>query len=165
MITRQGPLVIPPEFGQPLLGIQFHGEGDTGAEQDAIFNPERIVSFSPGLARFREGLPWVTAFKVHNPERVEYQTLTKQIQPFQGCDFSVFSPRVARASQPWAKSFNPVGIGKTNDEMTPPISLAIPPKTAKNRVGLVKSLLRKVLNLFSQKMTVFKIFLKNLLTK
>ena len=80
------------------------------------FNPEGIASFSPGLARFREGLPWVTAFKIHNPERVEYQALTKQIQPFQGCDFSVFSPRVARSSQPWAESFNPVGIGKTNDD-------------------------------------------------
>jgi hypothetical protein len=61
-----------------------------------------------------------------NPERVEYQMLTKQIQPFQGCHFSVFSPRVARSpacatlrrgkSQPWAESFNPVGIGKANDK-------------------------------------------------
>src|SRR5208337_1354395 len=67
------------------------------------FNPEGIGSFSPGLARFREGLPWVAAFKVINPERVEYQPLTNQIQPFQGCDYSVLSPRVARSSQPWAE--------------------------------------------------------------
>ena len=36
-----------------------------------LINPNGIGSFSPGLARFREGLPWVTAFKLHNPERVE----------------------------------------------------------------------------------------------
>jgi hypothetical protein len=34
-------------------------------------NPERIASFSPGLARFPEGLPWVNVSKIHNPERVE----------------------------------------------------------------------------------------------
>src|SRR5208282_5833314 len=101
------------------------------APQKPFFNPERIASFSPGLARFREGLPWVAVFTFHNPERVEHQALTKQIQPFQGCDFSVFSPRVARASQPWVESFNPVGIAKNNDH-APPAPLAIPPKTAKN---------------------------------
>ena len=79
------------------------------------FNPEGIGSFSPGLARFREGLPWVAMVEFHNPERVESPVLLKQIQPFQGWDFSLFSPRVARSSQPWAESFNPVGIGKTHD--------------------------------------------------
>jgi hypothetical protein len=34
-----------------------------------------------------------------------------EIQPLQRCVFSVFSPRVARSSQPWADRFNPVGIG------------------------------------------------------
>ncbi len=80
-----------------------------------FFNPEGIGSFSPGLARFREGLPWVGVVKIRNPERVEYQILMNQIQPFQGCDFSVFLPRVARSSQPWAERFNPVGIGKADD--------------------------------------------------
>jgi hypothetical protein len=28
-----------------------------------LFNPKGIASFSPRLARFREGLPWVAAFK------------------------------------------------------------------------------------------------------
>jgi putative transposase len=41
-----------------------------------------LNSFSPGLARFLEGLPWVIAFKFHNPERVEYQTVTTEMQPF-----------------------------------------------------------------------------------
>jgi hypothetical protein len=75
-----------------------------------FFNPKGIASFSPGSARFREGLPWVAAFNFHNPEGVEYQRLIKQIQPLQGCDFFLFSPRVARGAQPWAECFNPVGI-------------------------------------------------------
>jgi len=70
------------------------------------------------------GLPWVAAFQLHNPERVEYQRLTKRIQPFQGRNFPASKPRVARSpafaalrrgkSQPWAASFNPFGIGKTD---------------------------------------------------
>jgi len=47
-------------------------------------NPERIAAFSPGMAQFREGLPWVAASKFPNPERVEYQRLTKLVKPFQG---------------------------------------------------------------------------------
>ena len=96
-----------------------------------FINPKGIGSFSPGLARFREGLPWVAAFKFHNPERVEYQRFTKQIQPLQGCGFFLFSPRVARGAQPWAKSLNPVGIEKP---MAPhQTSLGIPPKMSRNR--------------------------------
>jgi hypothetical protein len=30
-------------------------------------NPKGIDSFSPGLDRFREGLPWVNAFELPNP--------------------------------------------------------------------------------------------------
>jgi len=41
--------------------------------QVTIGNPEGIESHSPGLARFWEGLPWVSAFEFDNPERVEYQ--------------------------------------------------------------------------------------------
>jgi hypothetical protein len=39
----------------------------------------------------------------------------EEIQPFQGNDFSVFAPRVARSSQPWAESFNPYGIAVSNN--------------------------------------------------
>jgi hypothetical protein len=35
------------------------------------YNPNGIGSFSPGLARFREGLPWVTAVTLLYPEGVE----------------------------------------------------------------------------------------------
>jgi hypothetical protein len=42
------------------------------AGQVPFFNPKGIASLSPGLARFREGLPWVTAIiNPPNPERVE----------------------------------------------------------------------------------------------
>ena len=53
----------------------FSGIGRTVSSmccKTPIRNPEGIESFSPGLARFREGLPWVTAVKFQNPERVEY---------------------------------------------------------------------------------------------
>jgi hypothetical protein len=79
-------------------------------------NPEGIESSSPGLARFREGQPWVIARKCHNPNGVEYQIPMNQMQLFQSCDSSVISPRVARSSQPWAERGNPVGIGRTNDK-------------------------------------------------
>ena len=75
-----------------------------------FFNPEGIGSLSPGLARFREGLPWVATVGLHNPERVASHALTRAIQPLQGCAESIFSPRVARSSQPWADRFNPFGI-------------------------------------------------------
>jgi hypothetical protein len=117
------PHDFPPEPGKQsctevLRCFRWNKNGlFINALQKPFFNPERIASFSPGLARFQEGLPWVAAFKCHNPERVEYQILMKQVQPFQGCDFHVFSPRVARSSQPWAESFNPIGIGKTQNAM------------------------------------------------
>jgi hypothetical protein len=50
-------------------------------------NPEGIESRSPGLARFREGLPREHVNKNHYPERVEYQRLTKWMQLFQSCGF------------------------------------------------------------------------------
>jgi hypothetical protein len=38
------------------------------------------------------------------------------MRPFQGFGFSMSSPRVARASQPWAERFNPFGIGGNKDK-------------------------------------------------
>jgi hypothetical protein len=49
-----------------------------------IFNPKGIVSVSPALARLREGLRWVAAREGPNPERVAYQRLMEEMQPFQG---------------------------------------------------------------------------------
>jgi protocatechuate 3,4-dioxygenase beta subunit len=79
--------------------------------QGPCLNPEGIGSFSPGLDRVGEGLPWVAAINFLNPERVESQSLRQAIQPFQGCVLTEFSPRVVRSSQPWAESYNPFGIG------------------------------------------------------
>ena len=106
--------------------------GSAMCDKNPFVNPNGIASFSPGLARVREGLPWVAAFTFHNPERVEYQRLMKQIQPLQGCDFSRCSPRVARSSQPWAECFNPVGIEKPMSPLQ--TSPGIPPKTSRNPV-------------------------------
>ncbi len=113
--------------------------GSAMCDKNPFVNPNGIASFSPGLARVREGLPWVAAFTFHNPGRVEYQRLMKQIQPLQGCDFSRCSLRVARSSQPWAECFNPVGIEKAMSTLQ--TSPGIPPKTSrnqKNRVALVR---------------------------
>jgi hypothetical protein len=68
----------------------------TECRQDPSSNPERTESISPGLARFREGLPWVVAFNPHNPARVESQSYGRQIQPFPDCASSVFSPGIFR---------------------------------------------------------------------
>jgi hypothetical protein len=71
------------------------------------------------------GLPWVAGFIFKNPERVAPQTFMKRMKPLQGFNFSLFSPRVARSSQPWAESCNPVGIGKTKDKATTAIWYSI----------------------------------------
>jgi hypothetical protein len=138
---RGDPTLTRPPATDPLREKRFFDVFDgietarsAMCDKNPLANPKGIASFSPGLARFREGLPWMEAIKFHNPERVEYQRLVKQIQPLQGCGFSLFSPRVARGpafaalrrgkSQPWAESFNPVGIEKP---IPPPrTSLGIP---------------------------------------
>jgi hypothetical protein len=80
------------------------------------------------------GLPWVTAFKLYNPEGVEYQSLGEQIQPLQGCDSSTISPRVARSSQPWAARCNPVGIAKS--KANAPKSFGIPLIISRNQITI-----------------------------
>ena len=49
-----------------------------------LHNPKGIVSLSPALARFREGLRWVDTREGSNPERVAYQRLREEMQPYQG---------------------------------------------------------------------------------
>src|ERR1019366_4651116 len=111
------PLTRLSSFGSSLFPV----ESKRLVHQIAADNRRAIPK---GLNRSAQGWPisggqpWVIAFELQNPERVEYQSLGKQIQPLQGCDFSTISPRVAllRNSQPWAARFNPVGIGQTNDD-------------------------------------------------
>ena len=74
----------------------------------ASSNPERIESFSPGLARFREGLPWVMALMRYNPVRVEPQSFNPE-------RIDSFSPGLARFREglPWVVAFkrnNPVRV-------------------------------------------------------
>src|SRR5438093_13241620 len=45
-----------------------------------------------------------------NPNWVASMSRPEVPQPLQGCEPSGRTPRVARSSQPWAKSYNPVGI-------------------------------------------------------
>ena len=47
--------------------------------ENHFFNPKGIASFSPALARFREGLRRVANNQCHNTESVAYQRLTKQM--------------------------------------------------------------------------------------
>jgi hypothetical protein len=53
-------------------------------ELPRVGNPKGIASFSPGLARLRQGLPWVVASKRHNPERVASVTLKPWYATFSG---------------------------------------------------------------------------------
>src|SRR5271170_4297788 len=51
-------------------------------------NPKGIASISPGLARFPEGLPWVSAINRINPERVESPGFAgPREEPLQGSQF------------------------------------------------------------------------------
>src|SRR5580692_8514001 len=63
----------------------------------ARFNPKGIASFSPRLARLREGLPWVIADIGHNPERRCIPAPSEhRYNLFQGCGFFGCKPWVAR---------------------------------------------------------------------
>jgi hypothetical protein len=77
-----------------------------------FFNPEGIGAFSPGLARFTEGLPWVRCVKKNNPEGVASPMLTKPIKPFQGIDPLPVLPSVAHSSQHWVDDSIPLGLVK-----------------------------------------------------
>ena len=77
----------------------------------ARFNPKGIASQSPGLRG--TSYPGSTPPKDHNPERVAPMrgtTVKGAPQPRWGCKSNRRLPRVARASQPWAGGWNPVGI-------------------------------------------------------
>jgi hypothetical protein len=77
----------------------------------AALNPNGIPSLSPGLRA--ERYPGSTSQTRHNPERVASnprRSIAKRFNPFRVETPSLRSPRVARASQPWADGCNPCGI-------------------------------------------------------
>jgi hypothetical protein len=63
--NRKYPEGVPPE---PTPGINSARQKDSIASGFHFFNPNGIESFSPGLARCREGLPWVTFAKRTYPD-------------------------------------------------------------------------------------------------
>ena len=74
-------------FSQQMVLRCFQWNSRSGPPNwcnDLFFNPKGIVSLSPASARFREGLRWVATRGGSNPERVEYQRLMEEMQPFQG---------------------------------------------------------------------------------
>ena len=74
-----------------------------------IFNPNGIVSVSPGL-RGTSYPGWADG-KPANPNGVAPHVLVTNHNPVGvECSFSRGSPRVARSSQPWAERRNPFGI-------------------------------------------------------
>ena len=113
--------VAAPEVAETTFALDVRrildGEGINRQMTKRSANPEVIASFSLGLARFREGPPWVVAHKDKNPEGVESQDLGHLMEPLQGSGSSVEFPRVARSSQPWAERCSPVGIVRIGDEM------------------------------------------------
>src|ERR1017187_6921570 len=108
-VKRKPPYIVVPTKNCPSNGrprpqyshVASALCADGGGGRQPRFNPKGIGSSNPGLARFRESLPWVAAtipkgfnhsaqgwpilrglpcvaaFELHNPERVEYQILTK----------------------------------------------------------------------------------------
>ena len=85
-----------------------------------FFNPKGIASFSPALARCREGLRRVASRKRKTLKGFHINDLRRRYNPFRVCDFFVLSPWVAPSpafaalrrgkSQPRADRFNPFGI-------------------------------------------------------
>jgi len=79
----------------------------------ASSNPERIASFSPRLAAQRATLG--NATKLIATLKGLHRLDCGIFNPFRVGTIFNAAPRVARASQPWAESCNPVGIvGLTN---------------------------------------------------
>ena len=109
-----------------------------GGEGAAFLNPEGIGSFSPSLARFIKGLPWVAAFKDIYPERVESPCLTGSREPLQGSDFLFpFTQGSSFLATAGLKDSNPFGIGP-RIPVNPTQSHPIPPNPTQSHQIKVK---------------------------
>ena len=101
--------------------------------QSLILQSQRDWIIQPGVGPTPGGPTLGTGTTGFNPERVAYQRLAEEIQPFQGLGLFWLAPWVARSSQPWADRLNPFGIG-SNRRHHPQTASGIPPKIAKNRL-------------------------------
>ena len=87
--------------------------------------PNGAKSFSPGLAR--SAYPGSTPQNGFNPNGVA-SSGARWMQPFQGWLRGGRVPRVARASQPWAERWNPVGIRETANHPSAPSDQSAAPQ-------------------------------------
>ena len=137
-------VVIPAKSNQAAPALMFLGNSARRkrraerGKNPRFCNPKGIVSFSPGLlAPSDELLERPGCTEVAYPtgrgtsypgSRAEWITtptglclvFTDEPQPRWGCLPSATFPRVARSSQPWALSRNPVGIQLWNFRKTLP---------------------------------------------
>ena len=91
---------------------------------------QRRSIIQPRVGATQERLPWDCQKKNINPNGVA-SSGAWWMQPFQGWLRAGRVPRVARASQPWAERWNPVGIRETaNHPSAPSDQSAAPQKTA-----------------------------------
>ncbi len=71
MKTRNGKIARLPHHVREELNVRLErSERSPRLSAWLNFNPEGIASFSPGLARFREGLPWDNGGFQSNPVAV-----------------------------------------------------------------------------------------------
>jgi len=98
-----------------------------GIEWRAPLESRRDSALQPRVARHE--LPWVTAGMAPNPNGV-VSRVRQMPQPRWGCCVATPVPRVARASQPWALIWNPVGIQIRRSEgiATSPLCRTMPDK-------------------------------------
>ena len=74
-----------------------------------VHERQRRSIIQPRVGATQERLPWDNRKKIINPNGVA-SSGARWMQPFQGWMRGDRVPRVARASQPWADRWNPVGI-------------------------------------------------------
>jgi hypothetical protein len=106
-------------YSAPLTPALSLGLAITHISRWQEVNPKGIPSLSPGLRG--TSYPGLLSRTVFNPERVAARRRFvasrgrsgQMLQPLQGWRIlASITPRVARASQPWAGGYNPFGIEK-----------------------------------------------------
>ena len=92
-----------------------------------FYNPNGIASCSPGLRG--TSYPGLRAQRFATPKGLHHLAKSP-LQPRWGCGARERFPRVARASQPWADGWNPVGIQLRNSRKALTLTQGWPPLRA-----------------------------------